>query len=91
MLLLQAVQLEAKLVKGDIVKEFESIPRARANASYTTATRPDNAPRNRYKDVVPYEENRVKITPTKDNKSGYINASHITVSTWIVTTVLQFH
>ncbi|KAK3871834.1 hypothetical protein Pcinc_023038 [Petrolisthes cinctipes] len=76
----RAVQLEVRLVKGDIVPEFESIPRARANASYTTATRQDNAPRNRYKDVVPYEENRVKITPTKDNKSGYINASHITAS-----------
>ena len=30
--------------------------------------------------MLPYEENRVRLTPSKDNKFGYINASHITVS-----------
>jgi protein tyrosine phosphatase len=34
----------------------------------------------RYKDVLPYEENRVRLTPSRENKFGYINASHITVS-----------
>ncbi|XP_042213495.1 tyrosine-protein phosphatase non-receptor type 14-like isoform X2 [Homarus americanus] len=76
----RSVQLETKLVSGDILQEFELIPRIKSNADFTTATKPDNIPRNRYKDIVPYEENRVKITPTKDNKSGYINASHITAS-----------
>lgn len=76
----RSVQLEAKLLSGDILQEFELIPRMKLNADFTTATKPDNIPRNRYKDIVPYEENRVKITPTKDNKSGYINASHITAS-----------
>ncbi|XP_071523847.1 tyrosine-protein phosphatase non-receptor type 14 isoform X2 [Panulirus ornatus] len=76
----RAVQLEAKLLTGDILQEFELIPRMKPNADFTTATKLDNIPRNRYKDIVPYEENRVKITPTKDNKSGYINASHITAS-----------
>lgn len=50
------------------------------NPDFTTALHPDNASRNRYKDVLPYEENRVRLTPTKDNKMGYVNASHITVS-----------
>ena len=29
---------------------------------------------------MPYEENRVKITPSKDNKTGYINCSQITAT-----------
>lgn len=76
----RAVQLEARLVKGDILQEFEAIPKIKAGADFTTATKAENSARNRYKDIVPYEENRVKLMPTKDNKSGYINASHITAS-----------
>lgn len=34
----------------------------------------------RFNDVVPYEETRVRLSPNKENKYGYINASHITVS-----------
>ena len=28
----------------------------------------------RFRDVVPYDENRVKITNDKENKLGYVNA-----------------
>ncbi|KAK7067868.1 hypothetical protein SK128_015532, partial [Halocaridina rubra] len=76
----RVVQLEGKLFGADILQEFEGLPRKKPNADFTSAMKPDNIPRNRYKDIVPYEENRVKITPAKDNKSGYINASHITAS-----------
>lgn len=34
----------------------------------------------RYQDVLPYEENRVRLTPTRDNRMGYINASHISAA-----------
>jgi len=34
----------------------------------------------RHKDILPYEENRVRLSPSKENRFGYINASHITVS-----------
>ena len=34
----------------------------------------------RFADVLPYDENRVQVSPTKDNKTGYVNASHVTVS-----------
>ena len=44
------------------------------------ATLLENIPRNRLKDVVPYDENRVKITNDKDNKFGYVNASHISAT-----------
>ncbi|XP_066983162.1 tyrosine-protein phosphatase non-receptor type 14 isoform X1 [Macrobrachium rosenbergii] len=76
----RVLQLESKLFASDILQEYEAIPRKKPNADFTTSMKPDNIPRNRYKDIVPYEENRVKITPAKDNKSGYINASHITAS-----------
>ena len=36
---------------------------------------------NRFKDVLPYEENRVRLNTTdKDNKTGYINASHVSAT-----------
>lgn len=34
-------------------------------------------------DFLPYDDNRVKIIPTRDNRLGYINASHITVSYFV--------
>ena len=35
----------------------------------------------RFKDVLPYDENRVKLTSLdKDNRTGYINASHLSAS-----------
>jgi tyrosine-protein phosphatase non-receptor type 14/21 len=46
------------------------------------ASGPNNINRNRFKDVLPYDDNRVKLTPTKDNPQGYINASHIRVSSF---------
>lgn len=30
--------------------------------------------------MLPYEENRVRLTPTRDNRMGYINASHISAA-----------
>lgn len=38
----------------------------------------------RHKDIVPYEENRVRLSPTKENRYGYINASNITVSLYFI-------
>ncbi|KAK6631725.1 hypothetical protein RUM43_013789 [Polyplax serrata] len=72
--------LERKLADPHIFYEFEKIPKMKRNPDFTTALHPDNASRNRYKDVLPYEENRVRLTPTKDNKMGYVNASHITAT-----------
>jgi len=71
---------ESKLLEGSVFMEFEQIPKKRFNADYTTSLLPENVPRNRFKDVLPYDDNRVHLSPTKDNKSGYINASHVSVS-----------
>lgn len=39
----------------------------------------DNTRRNRYADVIPYDDTRVRLIPTKENLHGYINASHVKV------------
>lgn len=72
--------LESKLAEGLVFIEFEQVLKKRLNADHMTAKLPENSFRNRFKDVHPYEDNRVCIAPSKENKTGYINASHITVT-----------
>nr|XP_057913310.1 tyrosine-protein phosphatase non-receptor type 14-like [Doryrhamphus excisus] len=72
--------LELKLEEERVFTEYEQVPKKRADSALTTATLPENAERNRFRDVVPYEENRVELVPNKENNTGYINASHIKVT-----------
>ncbi|XP_072772393.1 tyrosine-protein phosphatase non-receptor type 14-like [Nerophis lumbriciformis] len=72
--------LELKLEEERVFTEYEQVPKKRADSTLTTATLPENAERNRFRDVVPYEENRVELVPNKENNTGYINASHIKVT-----------
>lgn len=60
--------------------EYEQIPKEKPECNLATATLPDNTERNRFRDVFPYEDNRVELVPNKENNTGYINASHIKVS-----------
>ncbi|XP_027466271.1 tyrosine-protein phosphatase non-receptor type 14 isoform X2 [Callorhinus ursinus] len=69
--------LKKKLEEGMVFTEYEQIPKKKANGIFSTATLPENAERSRIREVVPYEENRVELIPTKENNTGYINASHI--------------
>uniref|UniRef100_A0A5F9CWQ5 Tyrosine-protein phosphatase non-receptor type n=1 Tax=Oryctolagus cuniculus TaxID=9986 RepID=A0A5F9CWQ5_RABIT len=69
--------LKKKLEEGMVFTEYEQIPKKKANGVFSTATLPENAERSRIREVVPYEENRVELIPTKENNTGYINASHI--------------
>uniref|UniRef100_A0AAR2LWA8 Tyrosine-protein phosphatase non-receptor type n=1 Tax=Pygocentrus nattereri TaxID=42514 RepID=A0AAR2LWA8_PYGNA len=71
--------LELRLEEECLFTEYEQIPKKRAECNLTTAMMPENAERNRFRDVVPYEENRVELVPNKENNTGYINASHIKV------------
>ena len=75
----QRQALEQRL-DGQLLKEFETVPRKSTRNDCIIALEDGNRPRNRFKDVQPYDVNRVKLTPTKDNPSGYVNASHIKVS-----------
>ncbi|XP_031437137.1 LOW QUALITY PROTEIN: tyrosine-protein phosphatase non-receptor type 14 [Clupea harengus] len=72
--------LELRMEDEHLLAEYEQVPKKRADSVVTTATLPDNAERNRFRDVVPYEENRVELVPNKENNTGYINASHIKVT-----------
>lgn len=76
----QCKHLELRLEEERLFAEYEQMPKKRAECNLATATLPDNIERNRFRDVVPYEENRVELVPNKENNTGYINASHIKVS-----------
>ncbi|KAH0622705.1 hypothetical protein JD844_025239 [Phrynosoma platyrhinos] len=71
--------LRRKLEEGMVFTEYEQIPKKKADGIFTTAMLPENIERNRVREVIPYEENRVELVPTKENNTGYINASHIKV------------
>lgn len=75
--------LENKLADSQLFFEFDKIPKKKQNTDFTTALHRDNASFNRFKDVLPYEDNRLRLTPSKNNKFGYINASHITVNKFL--------
>uniref|UniRef100_A0A3B5AV71 Protein tyrosine phosphatase non-receptor type 14 n=1 Tax=Stegastes partitus TaxID=144197 RepID=A0A3B5AV71_9TELE len=75
----ERVRRSLKLEEERVFTEYEQVPKKRSDCVLTTATLPENAERNRFRDVVPYEENRVELVPNKENNTGYINASHIKV------------
>ncbi|XP_018085888.1 tyrosine-protein phosphatase non-receptor type 21 isoform X1 [Xenopus laevis] len=70
--------LEQRLEQGMVFTEYEQIGKKRLPDSECSIARlPENAERNRYQDVLPYDDSRVELVPTKENNTGYINASHI--------------
>ncbi|XP_033734362.1 tyrosine-protein phosphatase non-receptor type 14-like isoform X2 [Pecten maximus] len=69
--------LETKLSENLVFKEFEEIPKKAPSMECQCAKLTENESRNRFRDVLPYDTTRVKISPRKDNPSGYINASHV--------------
>jgi tyrosine-protein phosphatase non-receptor type 14/21 len=72
--------LESKLNDSELFLEFERIPKRKENAKYDCALMPENQNKNYDPSFLPYDENRVRLTATRDNRFGYVNASHITVS-----------
>ncbi|KAK2891916.1 tyrosine-protein phosphatase non-receptor type 21 isoform X3 [Channa argus] len=68
--------LEQHMERGELLKEYEKIPR-RPGGECTIAQLPESGDKNRFQDVLPYDKNRVELVPTKENNTGYINASHI--------------
>ncbi|XP_052594674.1 LOW QUALITY PROTEIN: tyrosine-protein phosphatase non-receptor type 21 [Peromyscus californicus insignis] len=73
--------LEQRLEQGMVFTEYERILKKRlVDGECSTARLPENAERNRFQDVLPYDDTRVELVPTKENNTGYINASHIKVS-----------
>ncbi|XP_061090132.1 tyrosine-protein phosphatase non-receptor type 21 isoform X2 [Conger conger] len=72
--------LEQRLEQGMVFTEYEQVPKRRPNCDCSTALLPESGERNRFQDVLPYDDTRVELVPTKENNTGYINASHIRVS-----------
>lgn len=63
-----------------VFTEYERIQKKRLiDGECSIARLPENAERNRFQDVLPYDDTRVELVPTKENNTGYINASHIKV------------
>lgn len=63
-----------------VFTEYERIQKKRLiDGECSIARLPENAERNRFQDVLPYDDARVELVPTKENNTGYINASHIKV------------
>ena len=76
----RALPLIERISVPSLVTEYELIPREKAAATSNVASHADNLAKNRFRDVLPYDENRISLTPTKDNKLGYVNASHIVMA-----------
>ncbi|XP_068096179.1 receptor-type tyrosine-protein phosphatase C isoform X2 [Hyperolius riggenbachi] len=58
--------------------EFQSIPRVFSKFSIKEARKPCNQPKNRYIDILPYDDNRVVLSEIHgETGSDYINASYI--------------
>jgi len=72
--------LETKLNDSQLFLEFERIPKRKENAQYSCALLEENRNKNSDRTSLPMDENRVKLIPTRDNRMGYVNASHISVS-----------
>lgn len=71
--------LEQRLSSGNVLIEFEQIPKKRhSNDMRSCAKLPENHERNRFSDVLPYDDTRIQLRKSsKNNPRGYINASQI--------------
>lgn len=78
--LLQSQILEDKLNDSKLFVEFESIPKRKEGATYDCALYDENRARNFDPNFLPYDDNRVRITPSPGNRQGYVNASHVQVT-----------
>lgn len=76
----QCKVLEQRMEQGMLLTEYEQVPKRRSPSECTFALLQENGERNRFQDVLPYDSTRVELVPTKENNTGYINASHIKVS-----------
>lgn len=61
-------------------REFERVPRRKEHAKYECAMHEENRTRNADSQCLPHDDNRVRLLPTRTNRLGYVNASHLSVS-----------
>ncbi|EPB80133.1 Protein-tyrosine phosphatase [Ancylostoma ceylanicum] len=76
---------EANLSMTDYIKRFYQIrleqEALRSDAEFSSKCASENVHvvRNRYRDILPYDRNRVVLSQTDENPNGYINASFISL------------
>ncbi|PIC37606.1 hypothetical protein B9Z55_016176 [Caenorhabditis nigoni] len=72
---------EESLTGPDYQKRFYQIrieqERLKSEYSADCANAPRHLPRNRYRDILPYDHNRVELAKDSENPEGYMNASLI--------------
>lgn len=66
--------------QDSLFREFERIPRRKENARYECAMHDENRQRNADTECLPHDDNRVRLLPSRNNRQGYVNASHLSVS-----------
>ncbi|ODM90113.1 Tyrosine-protein phosphatase 10D [Orchesella cincta] len=60
-------------------EEFEELKRVGREQLCTAADLPVNRPKNRFTNILPYDQSRYKLQPTDDDEgSDYINANYVT-------------
>ncbi|XP_055020251.1 tyrosine-protein phosphatase non-receptor type 3 isoform X2 [Boleophthalmus pectinirostris] len=69
-------QLEKGIQSGTLCFHFENLYKRKPGLSLSCARLSENMEKNRYRDVLPYDDSRVVLQGQED----YINASHITVA-----------
>ncbi|VUZ51548.1 unnamed protein product [Hymenolepis diminuta] len=67
-------EIEAGLVDGSLVRQFEKLERGNPNATMVDAKANENISKNRYRDISPYDHSRVRI---QGADGDYINASFV--------------
>lgn len=78
--MLQCQILETKLSDPQLYVEFECIPKRKEHARYECALHDENRARNNDPHFLPYDDNRVNLTPSRENRLGYVNASHVSAT-----------
>ncbi|XP_068741588.1 tyrosine-protein phosphatase non-receptor type 4-like isoform X2 [Montipora capricornis] len=69
-------QLRENLESGDLLVYFQELYRKKPGMPMEVARKPENLPRNRYRDILPYDDTRVKLIQGKNN---YVNANYVTM------------
>ncbi|CAF2905605.1 unnamed protein product [Rotaria sp. Silwood2] len=67
--------LRDDLTTGHLIEQYEALPRRKEGFTFEIGTSQNNYYRNRYKDVLPYDQTRVILKSSSD--SDYINANFI--------------
>ncbi|CAF0928680.1 unnamed protein product, partial [Didymodactylos carnosus] len=69
--------LKNDLANGRLIEQYETLQRRRIGFTFDVSTSSENFHKNRYKDVLPYDQTRVILKHC--NSADYINASFINI------------